>query len=159
MTAKLLVDTNVLVYAYDHADPRKQETAFTILDKLAVTERGVLSVQVLAEFIVAVTRKIAAPLDFTSVQKSVENYLRSWPVLEVTGFIVLEAVRGVKEHHFSYWDAQIWATARLNQIPVVLSEDFTSGRTVEGVTFINPFEPGFKFDDYFRTTVQCQEPK
>lgn len=56
--------------------------------------------------------------------------------------IVQEAIRGVVEHKFSYWDAQIWATARLNQIPIVLSEDFSHGRFVEGVHFLNPFAPG-----------------
>ncbi|MDI6631067.1 MAG: PIN domain-containing protein [Bacillota bacterium] len=143
MTGKVLVDTNLLVYAYDFADPAKQETAFRLLDELATSGRGVLSAQVLTEFVVAVTRKIAKPLDLKTVQKSVENYLSSWVVLDVTGFVVLEAVRGVREHRFSYWDAQIWATARLNQIPVVLSEDFASGSTVEGVTFLNPFTADF----------------
>jgi len=51
----------------------------------------------------------------------------------------MEAARGVKEHRFSYWDAQIWAAAKLNQVPVIFSEDFASGSTVEGVTFVNPF--------------------
>lgn len=40
----------------------------------------------------------------------------------------------------------IWAAARLNQIPVVLSEDFASGSTVEGVTFVDPFAEGFRLD-------------
>jgi predicted nucleic acid-binding protein len=39
----------------------------------------------------------------------------------------------------SLWDAQVWATAKLNQIPVVLSEDFASGSVIEGVLFENPF--------------------
>jgi predicted nucleic acid-binding protein len=143
MTGKVLVDTNVLVYAYDFSDPVKQEQAFEVLDELAQSGRGVLSAQVLAEFVVAVTRKIEQPLDLKAVQKSVENYLSSWTVFDITSFVVLEAVRGVREHRFSYWDAQIWATARLNQIPVVLSEDFASGSTVEGVTFLNPFAAGF----------------
>jgi predicted nucleic acid-binding protein len=61
----------------------------------------------------------------------VENYLSSWTVFDVKSFVMLEAVRGVREHRFSYWDAQIWATARFNQIPVVLSDDFASGSIVE----------------------------
>jgi predicted nucleic acid-binding protein len=144
MTGKVLVDTNVLVYAYDFSDPVKQEQAFGLLDELAQSGRGVLSAQVLTEFVVAVTRKIEKPLDLKAAQKSVENYLSSWTVFDVTGFVVLEAVRGVREHRFSYWDAQIWATAKLNQIPVILSEDFASGSTVEGVTFLNPFAAGFE---------------
>lgn len=140
MSAKVLVDTNILVYAYDPANPLKQEKSIKVLDKLASSRAGALSVQVLAEFIVAVTRKIADPLDFEAARNSVENYLRSWTVFDLTGLIILEAIRGVREHRFSYWDAQIWATARLNQVPVVLSEDFASGSTVEGITFTNPFE-------------------
>jgi len=143
MTGKVLVDTNLLVYAYDFADPVKQEKAFGLLDELAQSGRGVLSAQVLAEFAVAVTGKIATPLEMETVQKSVQNYLSSWTVLDVTGLVVLEAVRGVREHRFSYWDAQIWATAKLNQIPIILSEDFVSGSTVEGVTFLNPFTADF----------------
>ncbi len=61
----------------------------------------------------------------------------------VTLLVVLDAGRGVRDHRLSYFDAQLWATARLNQIPLVLSEDFTHGRTLEGVRFLNPFEPAF----------------
>lgn len=43
----------------------------------------------------------------------------------------------------SYYDAQVWAAAKLNQVPVVLSEDFPSGATVEGVTFLDPLAASF----------------
>lgn len=52
--------------------------------------------------------------------------------------IVLEALRGVRDHHLPYFDAQIWACARLNQVPVVFSEDFNPG-FLEGMRFVNPF--------------------
>ena len=58
--------------------------------------------------------------------------------------IILEAARGARQHHFSYWDAQIWATAKLNQIPVVLSEDFSDGQSTEGIRFMNPFSAKFQ---------------
>jgi len=47
-------------------------------------------------------------------------------------------------HHLSYGDAQIWATAKLNQISVVFSEDFSDGRTTEGIRFTNPFSAKFQ---------------
>jgi predicted nucleic acid-binding protein len=59
---------------------------------------------------------------------------------------VLEAVRGVRDHQLAYWDAQIWATARLNQVPLVLSEDFSNGAVIEGVRFVNPFASDFDLD-------------
>lgn len=148
MTARILVDTNVLVYAYDLSEPDKQEQAVKVLDTLAESRKGALTAQVLAEFAVAVTRKIANPLTYDRVVVSVENYLQSWKVLDLTGLIVLEAVRGVQQHSFSYWDAQIWAAARLNQIPVVFSEDFVTGSAVEGVAFVNPFAGGFDLTDW-----------
>ncbi|MCL6479144.1 MAG: PIN domain-containing protein [Peptococcaceae bacterium] len=139
MTGKVLVDTNVLVYAYDRSEPAKQTKALEILDYLAELHLGVLSVQSLAEFFVAVTRKIPAPLTVEQAYERISNYLRSWTVLELNGPIILEAVRGVRDHKFSYWDAQLWAVARLNQIWVIYSEDFNSGSIVEGVQFIDPF--------------------
>jgi predicted nucleic acid-binding protein len=53
-------------------------------------------------------------------------------VLSVTAQIVLEGVRGIRGYQFSSWDAQLWAVARLNQVPVVFSEDFNPGAVVEG---------------------------
>jgi len=43
-------------------------------------------------------------------------------------------------YQMPFWDAQIWATAKLNQIPKILSEDFQHGRAIEGVVFVNPFK-------------------
>ena len=59
----------------------------------------------------------------------------------------LQAVRGVRDHRFSYYDAQIWATALLNQIQVVFSEDFNPSR-IEGVRFVNPFADEFDCDEW-----------
>jgi len=54
----------------------------------------------------------------------------------------------VRDHHLSYYDAQIWATARLNQVSVVFSEDFQGRQILEGVQFINPFAPEFKLSEW-----------
>jgi predicted nucleic acid-binding protein len=40
----------------------------------------------------------------------------------------------------SYYDAQIWAVARLGQVAVVLSEDFNPGAVLDGVAFTNPLD-------------------
>ncbi len=141
MTDRVFVDTNILVYAYDRSEPQKQLAALQILNQLALTGTGVISSQVLAEFFVTVTneRKFSSPLSAANTYEYIQDYLRSWEVVEVTGLVVLEAARGVRDYQFSFWDAQIWATAKLNQILVVYSEDFNVGASVEGVRFINPF--------------------
>ncbi|HXG36684.1 MAG TPA: PIN domain-containing protein [Dehalococcoidia bacterium] len=143
MVNAFLVDANVLVYAYDPTDGRKRERAISILDHLSATQLGVLSVQVLGEFFVTVTRKIPSPLTPNQAERSVTNYIRSWPVFDLTPLIVLEALRGVQRHKISYWDSLIWATARLNQVPYVLTEDLDDGALLEGVRFLNPFSASF----------------
>ena len=54
----------------------------------------------------------------------------------------------MRGYRLNYWDAQIWVAARLHQIPLVLSEDFSDGAVLEGVHFINPFRPGFRLADW-----------
>ncbi len=148
MSDRVLVDTNVLVYAYDRSEPVKQRRALEVLDQLAVAGAGALTAQVLAEFFVTLTTKIAAPLSVSAAYQRLANYLRSWTVLDTTGLIVLEAARGVRDHQFNFWDAQIWAAARLNQIPIVFSEDFSPGQVTEGVRFVNPFAEDFVLADW-----------
>ncbi len=138
----ILVDTNVLVYAYDPSDVAKQQRAQQVTG-LVSEGGGVLTVQVLGEFYWTVTRRIQPPLSPERAARSVENYLRSWPVLDLTRAVVAEAVLGAGRLQLPYWDALIWATAKLNQVPLVLSEDFTDGAFLEGVRFMNPFSPTF----------------
>jgi predicted nucleic acid-binding protein len=144
MADRILLDTNVVVYAYDRSEPEKQARAFKILERLQDTGSGVLTTQVLAEFFTVVTRKLRIPLGLKESARQVELLARSWPVFDVTTFTVIEAVRGVQVYHMSYWDAQIWASALLNQVSIVFSEDFRTGSVVEGVRFVNPFEKKFE---------------
>ncbi|ABU57263.1 PIN domain-containing protein [Roseiflexus castenholzii] len=129
MSARVLVDTNVLVYAYDRSDPERQQRAFEVLDRLSMSNAGVFSTQVFSEFFVAVTRRSPLPFLYRMPVIGITNYLQSWTILEITGMIVLEAARGVRDHRFSFWNAQIWATARLNQISVVLARISTRNRS------------------------------
>ncbi len=146
MADRVMVDTNVLLYAYDRGEPSKQLQSLTLLDHLAVNGLGVLTSQVLAEFFVNATRRLRPPLTTEEAYGCIQNYLLSWEILDISGPIVLEAVRGVRTYQMSYWDAQIWASAKMNQIPVVFSEDFGSRVLIEGVRFVNPFESNFKIE-------------
>ena len=101
-----------------------------------------ISTQVLAEFFVTVTsaRKFSSPMSAAESYEHLQDYISSWEVVDVTALIVLEAARGVRDYQFSFWDSQLWATARLNQISVIYSEDFNVGSAIEGVHFVNPLK-------------------
>ncbi len=143
MKAAFLVDTNVLVYAYDPSDQVKRQRATDVLKSLWDTNAGALSAQVLGEFYVTVIRGIPSPLTPRDAEQSITRYMRSWEVYPVTAWAVREAVQATQRHSMQFWDALIWATAKFNQVPTILTEDFTDGRTVEGVRYINPFAPAF----------------
>ena len=146
MADKIMVDTNVLLYAYDRGEPSKQPQALAVLNHMAVDGLGVLTSQILAEFFVNATRRLKPALTTEEAYGCIQNYLLSWEVLDITGPIVLEAVRGVRTYQLAYWDAQIWASAKMNQIPVVFSEDFGDAVIIEGVRFVNPFSAGFNLE-------------
>ena len=77
------------------------------------------------------------------IYTQIERYEKTMRVMPVTSSIVLEAIRGVRDHQLAFYDAQIWAAARMNQFAYVLSEDFNTGSTLDGVTFLNPLEEHF----------------
>ena len=136
--AKVLLDTNILVYAYDSAEPKKRQAAIETLDRLIRNGQAVLSTQILGEFFSVTTRHRNPLLLVTEAIQEVENYIINCEILSVTPGVIQEALRGIRSHQFSYWDAQIWACARVHGITEVYSEDFATGSTVEGVQFTNP---------------------
>lgn len=146
--APILIDTNLLIYLYDQNQPERQSRAMDVLDQLELMGIGRLSVQNLAEFISVSTRKLSPPLSPKDAMDQVNLFTRVWPVFDLTPLIVLEAARGVRDYQMSYYDAQVWATARLNQIPIIFSEDFNVGSTLEGVQFVNPFASQFVLDKW-----------
>lgn len=143
MSADYLIDTNILVYVYDRSEPAKQALALAFLRQMPYSGAGAISTQTLAEFYNVVTQRLKEKLSLAEAYERLQNLEQSWPVMTVTPAVVLEAARGAQQHQLNFWDALVWATAKLNQIPVVLSEDFNVGSAVEGIRFINPLQEGF----------------
>jgi predicted nucleic acid-binding protein len=141
-----LVDTNVLVYAEDAADPAKRVRSVEILERLTLSAKGVLSVQVLNEFFAVVTRgKRRLPPRLTKEQAEARcnEFAASWTVLELSLEATKDAMRACRTYSLSYWDALIWSTARLNGVGTLLTEDMQDGRLIEGVRILNPLNPAF----------------
>lgn len=135
----ILVDTNVLIYAFDQSAGRKRQLARELMSVLERSSEGFLTTQVLNEFYSNATRKIKVPLSEHEAETIVRLLVESWIVLPVTQSTVLEGIRGTREHQLHFWDGIIWASAKLNGIEIVVTEDFIHNRVVEGVRYINPF--------------------
>jgi predicted nucleic acid-binding protein len=113
------------------------------LRRLARSGTAAVPVQALAEFCRVGFGKLRPALEPAALSAQVEHLRRSFEIYPLTGAVVLEALRGVASHQLNHFDAQIWAVARLNQVPVVLSEDFSHRTILDCVEFLDPFRSDF----------------
>lgn len=129
------LDTNILVYAVDLDAGERHERSRALLGRAARAD-CVLTVQALAEFFHATTRKnLLAPARASTF---VRGWLDVFRVAVADGATVIEAMDAVAEHRLSFWDAMLWAAARQAGCSAILSEDTQDGRRLGGVEFLNP---------------------
>ncbi len=130
------IDTNVLVYA-DAADvPAKQAQATALIAEHLREGSGVISTQVLHEFVNAAVRKLALPLE--TVRARVRLYSR-FETVNASSMAVLEALDLHALHQVSFWDALILQAARQSGCVQLLTEDLQAGSVIGGVRIVNPF--------------------
>jgi predicted nucleic acid-binding protein len=137
---KIFVDTNILVYGHDVDAGQKHQIAQTLLADLWNLRSGVLSIQVLQEFYVTLTRKVLHPLSPSTVRNLIRDYI-SWQVEVNDTQSVLNASRIEENYRISFWDALIVTAAARAKVSKILSEDFQSGQVIEGIVLENPFHP------------------
>lgn len=130
------VDTNVLVYAVDRAEPAKGRAAASLLQERA--NDLVLSAQVLSEFYAVATRRLDEPLSEADAAAFVDD-LDRLPIVSVDVDLVRDGIRQSREGRLSYWDGLILAAARRASCEVVLTEDLAHGTVIGGVRIENPF--------------------
>lgn len=143
MKDKVFLDTNIIVYAHDRSSGEKRALAREIMDYLWEGRKGVISVQVLQEFFVCVTKKIAKPLLLKNARVILE-YLINWDVILNDGYITLKAIDLQEKHRFSFWDSLIIQAAIQGQARMLFSEDLPDGQVIKDVKILNPFTREWK---------------
>lgn len=135
------IDTNILVYAFDRSAERKHSLAAQLLERCWEEENGCISIQVLQEFYVTVTRKISAPLDASTARQIVAD-LGQWRCHVPEAADVLQAIDFQQAYQLSFWDAQVLQSASRMGCKQLYSEDFTHGQVYGEVRVVNPFLEG-----------------
>ena len=130
------LDTNILVYAVDRDAGERHDRSRTLLGRAARRD-CVLTVQALAEFFHATTRKNLLPPAHAS--GFVRDWLAVFQVAAADTSALIDAMDAVEEHRLSFWDATLWATVRQSGCSAILSEDMQDGRRLGGVEIVNPF--------------------
>jgi len=138
--AREFVDANVLVYAFDSSAGDKKTRAEALLARLWESGTGTLSVQVLQEFFVVVTRKVPRPLSVPDASERIREFT-AWAVFSPGAHDVLAAIALQQETRLSFWDAMVVHAAVESGCETLWSEDLGEGQTIRGVRIRSPFLP------------------
>jgi predicted nucleic acid-binding protein len=137
MIDRSFVDTNVWVYRVDRDEPHKQAAARRVLGAAAPGSL-VVSTQVLAEFYVVTTRKLAQPLTPGEAREAVEA-LRALPTVGADADFLRSGIALSQKADLSLWDALIVQAAVASGCRRILTEDLQDGATINGIRIENPF--------------------
>lgn len=138
MKDKVFLDTNILVYAYDRHDPRKQGIAQSLLIDGMENESAALSVQVLGEFFSVVTRRIKQPMTSDEAEEAIKLF-SNLLIQSIDLAMVQRAIDTHNNYQISYWDALIISAAERARCKKILSEDLNDGQLYHGISIANPF--------------------
>lgn len=135
---RCFLDTNVLVYAHDRSAGAKHERAQVLMRERWDRGDGCLSMQVLQEFYVTITRKVPRPLADAAAAEIIAD-LVTWTIHSPTAPDLLDALRLQRRHQVAFWDAMILTSAAVLGCRVLWSEDLNDGQRYGNVQVINPF--------------------
>lgn len=139
MSVRSFFDTNVLIYADDKFAPAKQKRAIYLVTQHRRAGTGVVSMQVLQEYFVTITRKLG--VDAKVARRKVE-LLAEFDVATPDVADVLAAIDLHRLHNFSFWDGLILRSAKQTGCSVLLTEDMQDTREIDGIRIVNPFVAG-----------------
>lgn len=138
MSARVFVDTNVLVYLFDAAEPGKRALAAATLEREGAEHQLVVSTQVLQELYVALTRG-NHPIASAELAREAVEAASAYATVEVDAPLVLQAIDLSRQCRLSLWDALIVSAARRAGCQRLLTEDLNAGQVIDGVRIENPF--------------------
>jgi predicted nucleic acid-binding protein len=132
------VDANVLVYAFDSSAAGKQQTAQQLLELLWASGTGCLSIQVLQEFFVTVTKKVPKPLPVDDAKARIHEFA-AWNVFSPKADDIVAAIDLHTQAKIGFWDAMVVLAAAESDCEVLWTEDLNHGQMLRGVRVQNPF--------------------
>lgn len=138
MSGRAFLDTNILVYAFDRSDEVRHRQASALVEKLIDQRAACVSTQILKEFYVVTTRKIADPLTHEEACAILDDF-SMLTVVEETLPLLRRALRLCGRFQLSLWDASIVAAAAWSGCDRLYTEDLQAGQVIDGVEIVNPF--------------------
>ena len=142
MNAEFFLDTNIIVYAFDADSPEKSTVAFKLIQRALKSGEGVVSTQVIQEFLNVATRKFDVPMKPADAQQFLAKVLN--PLCRVYPDVAYfdDGLEIMAETGYSFYDSLVLAGAAIAGCSILYSEDLQNGQVVRGVQIVNPFQSG-----------------
>jgi len=137
-----LLDSNILVYAYDSRDKEKHKISIDILNKCWKKEIiYALSTQNLSELFTVTTKKISNPISVKEMEENINDIINfsNFSILEIKSKTILRAIKLTSEYSLSYWDSLIVSVMLENNINIIITED-SDFKKIPWLKVINPFK-------------------
>lgn len=136
-----LIDTNILVYAYDSSEGKKHEVANELLKKIWQEGGGVVCLQNLMEFFVVITRKVKTPVTISQAKIVIEDFLSSenWLVIDRDDDTFLSAIDLAANHEVPFWDSMIASCMKENEITQIVTENKKDFEKAPDIKVSSPF--------------------
>ena len=139
MNDKYFIDTNILVYSFDKSSKAKQDKAQKLISGALANNAGIISYQVLQEFLNLSTKKFVKPFSLKEIRKYLDEVLVPLCAVHSSAGLYFKAIRIQEESHYSFYDSLIIAGAVEAGCRILYSEDFQHQQKLSGLEIINPF--------------------
>ena len=139
MSARYFLDTNIFIYSFEPRQPAKKERSLSLIREGLSRGMGIISTQVIQEFLNVATCKFAVPMKLDDSQLYLRLVLN--PLCQVYPSLALyqTALDLQAETRYSFYDSLIIAAAIHGGCEILYSEDFQDGQAVQGVSIVNPY--------------------
>ena len=139
MSAKFFLDTNIVVYTFDVRAPKKKRRAQELVEQALRTQQGVVSTQVVQEFLNVATRKFAVPLKLSDTQQYLQDVLGPLCLVFPSIDLYRQALILQQDTQYSFYDSLIIGGALQAGCDMLYSEDLQHGQHIRGLQILNPF--------------------
>jgi predicted nucleic acid-binding protein len=139
MRGRFFLDTNIFVYSFDRGAARKASRARQLIAEAAETGRGVVSYQVVQEFLNVALRRFAQPMMRTDAEQYLTTVLQPMLAVHSSAGLYMAALQLMERYRLGWYDSLIAAAAGESRCEVLYSEDLQSGLKIGDVRVQNPF--------------------
>ena len=139
MTDNYFIDTNIFVYSFDDSQPQKRDIALALIANALQTESGIISWQVVQEFLNVATRKFKTPLSGEDAKLYLQKVLNPLCMIFPGSELYGNALEIMGQTGYSFYDSLILAGAKSGGCTILYSEDLQNGQLIDGVRIVNPF--------------------